>query len=137
MIICFKTTFLCRDDDLSAAKRRYEARLDLVRQRVTVLLASEQAVCQSRDPNISTFRFLVTEIKPWEQFLAEELNQYGVYEMDTILAVPPAVDSDELFSFQELFDMDSEADWPVRFPCTFRWFRMSASGREENHLETV
>jgi len=70
-------------------------------------------------------------------FLAEELNQYGVYEMVTILAVPPTVDSDELFSFQELFDMNSEADWPVRFPCTFRWFRMSASGREENHLETV
>ena len=137
MIICFKTTFLCSDDDLNAAKRRYEARLDLVRQRVTVLLASEQAVCQSRDPNNYTFSFLVTEIKPWEQFLAEELNQYGVYEMVTILAVPPTVDSDELFSFQELFDMDSEADWPVRFPCTFRWFRMSASGREENHLETV
>ncbi|MCT1562791.1 hypothetical protein [Corynebacterium glucuronolyticum] len=101
------------------------------------MLASEQAVCQSRDPNNYTFCFLVTEIKPWEQFLAEELNQYGVYEMVTILAVPPTVDSDELFSFQELFDMDSEADWPVRFPCTFRWFRMSASGREENHLETV
>lgn len=137
MILCFITTFLCSDDDLDAAKRRYVDCLDSVGQKATVLLASEQAVCQSRDPSNSKFRFLITEIKPWEQFTAEELSQYGVYEMVTIVAVPPTVDSDELFSYQELFDMDWDADWPVRFPCTFRWFRMSSSGREEDHLETV
>ena len=137
MIICFKTAFLSSNDDLDAAKRRYEACLDSVRQKVTVLLASEQAVCQTRDPDNSTFRFLITEIKPWEDFATQELNQYGVYELVTILALPPTVDSDELFSLQELFDMDSDADWPVRFPCTFRWFRMSSSGREEEHLETA
>jgi len=137
MILCFFTTFLCRDHDIDAAKRRYEACIDSVRENATVLLASEQAVCQSRDPSNSKFRFLITEIKPWEQFTAEELSQYGVYEMVTIVAVPPTVDRGEVFSYQELFDMDWDSDSPVRFPCTFRWFRMSSSGKEEDHLEAV
>ena len=135
MIIGFVTIFLCNDQEFDAAKRRYEACVDKVRQKATVLYASEQAVSQTREPEPLEFRLLITEIKPWEDFTEEELEHYGVYNFFTVLAFPPTTAREELFELQPLFDMDWDEDWPVRFPCSYNWFKLSPSGKEEEHLE--
>ena len=40
---CYITKFLCRYDSLSEAKKRYQERVDVVREKYEVVLASEQA----------------------------------------------------------------------------------------------
>ena len=40
---CYITKFLCRYDSLNEAKKRYQERVDAVREKYEVVLASEQA----------------------------------------------------------------------------------------------
>ena len=84
---CYITKFLCRYDSLSEAKKRYQERVDVVREKYEVVLASEQAYSMGHSQPILDL-LLPQAFGHGETLTEAELEEYAVFIFTTIVTVP-------------------------------------------------
>ena len=92
---CYITKFLCRYDSLNEAKKRYQERVEAVREKYEVVLASEQAYSMGHSQLILDL-LLPQAFGHGETLTEEELEEYAVFIFTTIVTVPEDEEGDNV-----------------------------------------
>lgn len=129
---CYITKFLCRYDSLNEAKKRYQERVDAVREKYEVVLASEQAYSMGHSQPI--LDLLLPQAFGYGKTLTEEeLEEYAVFIFTTIVTVPEDEEGDSVREAAILLELsDSYDECPELFPSRTRGIIVTPSGRESS-----
>lgn len=123
MLTCYSTIFVWRYNDQTAAHKRYLERLAAVKEKYTVILASEEAYSTSNLPGVFG-PFLQDITEPGSNIPPEELENYSAFFFNTLIEVPNDEADQEL---KELLRLDQDnGNYTTTFPSLVRATPMSA-----------